>query len=141
MSRWKEIPFPVILGLLATVVLDTVIQLTWKRAVSETPEATEPFLILAGALASPYFYLSMAVFVGQMFNWLIVLRHADLSFAQPFTALSYISVLVLSVQFLGETVTATRVLGVGLILVGVLLVSRTPCRTSTAAVESASGEA
>ena len=54
---------------------------------------------------------------------------ADLSFAQPFTALSYVTVLALSHLLLHEHLSAGRMGGVGLILTGVFLISRTPSTT------------
>jgi len=132
MSARTKVPPRVIVGLVATVVLDTVIQLTWKMAVSHLPEDAGPYAILTGALSRPVFYVAMGVFAVQMINWLTVLKHADLSYAQPFTALSYISVLALSAHSLHETVSPTKILGVGLILIGVFFISRTPFRTPPA---------
>ena len=59
-----------------------------------------------------------------------VLARADLSFAQPFTALGYITVLAISAHSLHEQISAPKVLGVALILLGVFFISRTPFRTT-----------
>jgi drug/metabolite transporter (DMT)-like permease len=59
-----------------------------------------------------------------------VLARADLSFAQPITALSYITVLVLSRLALHEKVSLPKILGTALILLGVFLISQTPYRTT-----------
>jgi drug/metabolite transporter (DMT)-like permease len=127
--RRPKIPRPVVAGLCLAVVLDTAIQIAWKLAVSGIPAGASMAATLAGALASPYFYAAMLAFGAQMWNWLRVLARADLSFAQPFTALSYISVLTLSSHSLHESLSLAKVSGVGLILVGVFLISRTPSLT------------
>ena len=74
----------------------------------------------------------MLAFGAQLFNWVRVLARADLSFAQPFTALSYISVLAISAHSLHENISTAKVLGVALILLGVFFISRTPFRTTGA---------
>ena len=55
------------------------------------------------------------------------------SFAQPITALSYVTVLAISARFLHEDLPPSRLAGVGLILAGVWLVSRTPAETAEGA--------
>ena len=65
----------------------------------------------------------------QMINWLKVLDDADVSFALPITALSYVSVAAVSAIWLGEAVTPGKAGGVALILSGVYLVSRTDYKT------------
>jgi drug/metabolite transporter (DMT)-like permease len=62
-----------------------------------------------------------------------VLAEADLSFAQPFTALSYVTVLAISNYQLHERVSLMRLLGVSLILVGVFFISRTSHSTGKGA--------
>jgi drug/metabolite transporter (DMT)-like permease len=127
--RRPKIPRPVVAGLCLAVVLDTAIQIAWKLAVSGIPAGASATATLAGALASPFFYAAMLAFGAQMWNWLRVLARADLSFAQPFTALSYISVLTLSSHSLHESLSLAKIAGVGLILLGVFLISRTPSLT------------
>jgi drug/metabolite transporter (DMT)-like permease len=84
---------------------------------------------IRGALANPLFYAAMLAFGAQLFNWLRVLARADLSFAQPFTAISYITVLAISCHSLQESLSVSKIFGVALILVGVFCISRTPFRT------------
>src|SRR5271163_2281295 len=51
-------------------------------------------------------------------SWVIALSHLELSRAYPFTALSFVTVLLLSAVFFGETVTPPKVAGVALVIVG-----------------------
>lgn len=130
MPAVSKIPAAVVGGLVAAVVLDTVIQIAWKRAVGGVAPGASPRATLAAAAASPFFYAAMAAFAAQFFNWLRVLKSADLSFAQPFTALSYISVLTISNRALHESISAAKLFGIGLIFAGVYFISRTPFRTA-----------
>ena len=115
----QKIPAAVGALLALAIVLDTAIQLTWKTAASRGP-----------VLSDPLFYGAMAIWLVQLAVWLRVLARVDLSFAQPITALSYVSVAVLSGILLHERLSPTQFAGIGLILLGVFLISRTPARTS-----------
>lgn len=122
-------------GLVVAVVLDTFIQITWKLAAAEIPPSASWGEATAAVLKSRWFLVSMLAFAGQLWNWLRVLAQADLSFAQPFTALSYITVLAVSHRLLHEGLSATRLAGVALILAGVYCVSRTPVRSGATVTE------
>ena len=87
-------------------------QLLWKLGAMELEPA-----ILA---------LVAALFSWQLVNWLRVLESSDLSFSQPITSLSLVSVLAFSVLFLGERLDALKILGIALILAGVWFISRGP---------------
>lgn len=128
-----KVPGAVAGGLAAAIALDTFVQIAWKRAGAGVPVQASFARIIAAAGASPWFYAAMVAFAGQFFNWLRVLRRADLSFAQPFTALSYVSVLTISGYSLHETISAAKLGGAALIALGVCFISRTPVRTGEGA--------
>lgn len=121
----KKVPFRVTLGLLIAIVLDTALQLSWKSAVSIMPGGDLSFQELAAIVTSPLVVGIVALMGLQLLNWMKVLGHADLSFAQPITSLSYISVLALSALYLNEKIGFAQAAGVGFILVGVWFISRT----------------
>ena len=110
------------LGLALAIVLDTAGQLLWKRAAVGLPESLSPELLLGALLRDPLPLAVLGVFMLQLVNWLLVLERAELSYAQPITSLSYVSVVCLSVWLLGERLDAVRLLGVSLVLLGVGLV-------------------
>jgi drug/metabolite transporter (DMT)-like permease len=61
---------------------------------------------------------------------MIVLAKADLSFVQPITSLSFITVAVCSVFFFHERLSPLRAVGIVLILAGVRFISQTDHRTA-----------
>jgi len=128
----RGVPKAVVAGLVLAIALDTVIQVTWKLAVSDLPDGASVAVTARGALSSPYFYAAMLAFAAQLCNWMRVLARADLSFAQPFTALSYVTVLTISSRSLHESISVSKVVGVSLILLGVFLISRTSHNTNAA---------
>lgn len=54
-------------------------------------------------------------------TWTAALSKLELSRAYPFTALSFMMVLVLSGILFGEPITAAKVLGVGLVIAGLVV--------------------
>ena len=80
---------------------------------------------VARALSSPWLLAGVALQACFFFMYLTLLSRADLSQVLPLTALDYIVVAVLAQIVLAEPVTATRWLGIALIVAGVALVSRT----------------
>lgn len=133
MTRRSPIPPSVVAGLVLAIGLDTAIQILWKMAVVGIPPGASAAETARGALSNPYFYAAMLAFAAQLLNWMRVLSRADLSFAQPFTALSTITVLAVSVLSLHERLSLFKIVGVGLVLLGVYFISRTPHRTGNAA--------
>jgi drug/metabolite transporter (DMT)-like permease len=75
------------------------------------------------------FYLLLILFAAQFFCWILLLAKADLSYAQPITALSFISVAACSKIFFGEHVSLTRMAGIAMILVGVWFICGTDHHT------------
>jgi drug/metabolite transporter (DMT)-like permease len=116
------------IGLALAIALDTAGQLIWKVSVASLPVSTDPWPIVLAALHQPLFVALVAIFLLQLFNWLKVLERADLSYAQPITSLSYVTVCVLSAALLGERIGFTKTIGVICVLGGVVLVSRSTSR-------------
>ncbi len=56
--------------------------------------------------------------------WMGALSRFDLSFVYPFTSLNYILVTILSVSILGETLSPVRVMGIAVICIGLVVLSR-----------------
>jgi drug/metabolite transporter (DMT)-like permease len=60
---------------------------------------------------------------GTLF-WLLALSRVDLSFAYPFASLSYVLMLLASWLLLNEHISLTRLAGSFVIIIGVLIISR-----------------
>ena len=118
--RWK-----LVLGLLAAVAFDTMLQLTWKTTVLDTPADSSVWATLAFVFSSPLFLGVITLMSLQFFNWLVVLAQADLSYAKPVSAFSYVSVPALSFLVLGEPVDLIEVMGLVLVIAGVWFISQT----------------
>jgi drug/metabolite transporter (DMT)-like permease len=81
--------------------------------------------MVARVLGSPWVILGIALQAVFFFMYLTLLSRAEVSQLLPLTALDYIVVALLAQWALGEVVTPARWAGIGLIVAGVCLVSRT----------------
>ena len=76
------------------------------------------------ALTTPKLILGVAMLAVFFFLWLAVLSWEDLSVALPMQALNYILVAFLSQYFLHEVVTPLRWAGTVLVVIGVIMITR-----------------
>jgi drug/metabolite transporter (DMT)-like permease len=99
--------------------------------------------IWAGALRT---FTNGTIWIGVLFMLLFIVCHmlvlswADYSFVMPFSAVSYALVPLFAFLWLGEKVLTTRWVGIGFIVIGVILVSRTPPSTTLPALDEPHAE-
>jgi len=132
--RQAALPLGLVFRLALAIILDTAVHVLWKLAVLQLPGPGSLSAAVEAALHQPLFLLVAILFVWQLINWLRVLESSDLSYSQPITALSLISVFVLSALYLGESVDALKVLGIGFVFAGVWFISRTDHDSSARSV-------
>ena len=118
--RWK-----LAAGLLAAVMFDTLLQLTWKTTVLEAPADLSAWATLGSVFANPLFLGVIALMTLQFFNWLAVLSQADLSYAKLIAALSYATVPIFSVLVLDEAVDRVEIAGLVFVIAGVGFIGQT----------------
>jgi multidrug transporter EmrE-like cation transporter len=73
---------------------------------------------------NPYVVGGLVVLVFSMGLHLMALSRVELSFAYPFLSVSYVLVLIAGYYWFGDTIFASRMLGVGLICLGTFFVAR-----------------
>jgi len=97
------------------------------KTVGDLTDAPGPMLggMLARALSSPWLLLGVTLQATFFVLYLTLLSRANVSQVLPMTALDYVVVAFLAQLLLAEAVTPARWLGIGFIVVGVFLVSRT----------------
>ncbi len=76
-------------------------------------------------VSNPWVVSGVVLQAAFFFLYLTLLSRADVSKILPMTAFDYIVVALLAQMFLAEPVTAARWTGIGFIVLGVFLVSRT----------------
>ena len=80
--------------------------------------------MVARAVSNPWLILGVVLQASFFFIYLTLLSRADVSLVLPLTAVDYVVVTILAQYLLGEVVTPIRWAGVGLIVAGVGLLSR-----------------
>jgi drug/metabolite transporter (DMT)-like permease len=126
MTTGSHLPARLLIGLAIAIASDTALQLVWKTGIAGIPDTSSVMEILAAVLREPIFILVIALMAIQLVNWLKVLDHADLSFAKPFTSLSYVTVCLLSVLLLDERIDPMQIVGIAVVVGGVWCVASTP---------------
>jgi len=123
--KGARFPVKLVIGLAVAIALDTALQLVWKTGVADLPATSSLRELVVAVARNPIFVLVVALMAAQLVNWLKVLDHADLSYAKPFTSLSYVTVCVLSVVMLGEHIAPLQIVGIVIVVAGVWCVSQT----------------
>ena len=97
------------------------------KTVGDMTEAPASHLggMVASVVRNPWVLLGVVLQASFFFMYLTLLSRADVSQVLPMTAIDYIVVALLAQTLLAEVVTPARWAGIGLIVAGVLLVSRT----------------
>jgi len=118
MKYKNSITVTIFLFLFSTDLLETVAQFCFKKAA---------LMFHSGGaltvLSSPLFWLALISVFVLFCIWSTVLSKVDLSVAVPIASLSYITIPLVSIIFLGEHVSLLRWLGIGFVIFGVILVS------------------
>ena len=125
MRTRKKFPIRLAAGLLLAILMDTAVQLVWKSAVLSLTSNGSPWLNVQTLLHSPLALSVLFLMACQFFNWLTVLSNADLSYAQPITSLSYVSVFCLSVLYFKEATDLIQIVGILFVFSGVWFISQT----------------
>jgi drug/metabolite transporter (DMT)-like permease len=109
---------------MAATVLTVASHLLMKAGV--IAQASRPFsgwAAAAGPWAQPLVLGGLMLYGLAMICWMMTVSKHDVSFLYPLTSVNYVLVVVGSVALFGERVSATRALGVALVVVGVALVN------------------
>jgi drug/metabolite transporter (DMT)-like permease len=117
-----------ILYILVSVLMGAVGQVLLKRGMSSmgplTLDVSQLGRIIWNIGTNPFVIGGLAVYVTSTLFWLAALSRVDLSYAYPFVSLSYILMLIASWQLFSENISLLRLVGSFVVILGVLLISR-----------------
>jgi drug/metabolite transporter (DMT)-like permease len=100
--------------------------LKWRMNALNQPPAPllEKFWFLFRIIFDPFIFSGFfAAFLASL-TWMAALSRFQLSFAYPFMSLAFVVVMLCSYVFLDEALTAQKILGLALIIVGLVVASR-----------------
>lgn len=118
-----------ILLIIVAMLIGVVGQLCLKAGMNQVGKIdvinwSQPLQVFGPAFTRPLVWLGLIAYAASAMLWLIVLSRFDLSYAYPMLASMYVVIPVVSRLFLGESIPPLRWLGMFVVLMGVVLVSR-----------------
>ena len=120
MTHQPAAALPFILGSVGTAIAAQVSMKSAMNRVGRVDRHTPRSRWLPGV---PRLALGLCMYGISTVLWLTALSRVELSYAFPFVSLSFIGIVVSARLAFGEPATMARLLGSGMIVVGVLLVS------------------
>jgi uncharacterized membrane protein len=81
--------------------------------------------ILWRMITNPYVVIGLGIYGLSTILWLVALSRFDLSFIYPFASLGYVIMLFASWQLFHEQISVMRLIGCAVVILGVILISRT----------------
>jgi multidrug transporter EmrE-like cation transporter len=72
----------------------------------------------------PHILAGLAFYVFSVGIWIVALSRVDVMIAYPMLSIGYVVNALIAWQLFGEPLTATRMVGIGIIILGVVVISR-----------------
>lgn len=119
---------PIFIIILTSVLLNCGAQLCMKKGMMAVGEISGGFSGMITAfphmINNGFLWISALFYVVSIAMWLVVLSKVDVSYAYPFLSIGYILSAIVGYFAFGEAVTPMRIVGIIVICVGVILISR-----------------
>ena len=111
---------------LSSVFLNSVAQILMRKGMMAVGEvhASNMLQMVVPMLTNIWLWLSMLCYAVSILLWMAVLSKVEVSYAYPFLSVGYIVAAVGGYYFFGEGISLIRMLGIGVICLGVFLISR-----------------
>jgi multidrug transporter EmrE-like cation transporter len=112
------------LTILFTVYGQMIIKWQVTNAGEFPPEFGDKALFILRLLLNPWVISSFAAAFIASLTWMAAMTQFELSFAYPFMSLAFVVVMILSIMFLGEQLTWTKIAGTLIIITGLFVITR-----------------
>jgi multidrug transporter EmrE-like cation transporter len=110
------------------VLLNAVAQLALKASVRDTGaielKAAAALPTAIRLAAEPWLWLGLTCYAVSVGVWILALSRVDVSIAYPMLSLGYIVNALAAWAWLGESLSPVKVLGIGIIILGVFVLAR-----------------
>lgn len=114
--------------IIATVILNATSQLLMKTGMTQVGQAEMSASRIGGllfnAFTNPFVLLGLTTMTLSMATHLMSLSRFEVSFAFPFLSVAYVIVAAWGYFIWGESMNLTRVIGIGTILAGTVILSQ-----------------
>lgn len=114
--------------ILLSVFLNATAQICMKKGmliVGEISGGIQAFVtMLPAMITNVYLWISALCYIISILLWLVVLSKVDVSYAYPFLSIGYILSVFAGYFLFHESVSLIRVIGIIVICIGVILISK-----------------
>ncbi|MGF1449618.1 MAG: DMT family transporter [Opitutales bacterium] len=111
--------------IVTSIAISSTAHVVLKRGMQAKSETADGLLgTLLAVAQNPWVLTGMCLHVLALGVWLAALKRVDITFAYPFLALGYVLVALMGVLWLGESLGTTRLAGMAIIVVGIVVLSR-----------------
>lgn len=111
------------IGFLILLTFDTITQVGFKLAAMHTAPAALDIAWLQRVLVEGWIYCAVLGYIGAFFTYMTILKHAPIGPAFAATHLELVTVLIVSVLWLGERLAMAQIIGSILIMGGIALLA------------------
>ena len=84
----------------------------------------DKFALAFSMLLNPYIIISLILTLLAGVTWMIAMTKFEISYAYPYTLLGLVLVTIFSVVFFGESVNTYKIIGIAVIILGIVLISK-----------------
>lgn len=119
-----------LIGFSVLMLFDTLTQVSFKLATINAGEFMPKFEWVIVVLHTPWIYGAVAGYIGSFVAWMTLLKHAPVGPAFAASHFAIVFVLVISVLYFGEHLSATQVTGALSIVLGIVFLSLSENRRS-----------
>ncbi len=110
------------------VLLNAVAQLALKASVKDTGaielSAGNAIPVASQLMAEPWLWVGLGCYGISVIVWILALSRVDVTIAYPMLSVGYVVNAFAAYALLGETLTPGRLVGIGIIILGVTVLAR-----------------
>jgi multidrug transporter EmrE-like cation transporter len=99
-------------------------QLLLKRGMGTMGQLTPGASMIKRIVLSPWVVGGLFIYGVGVLNWMLALSSFELSYVYPFASLGYVGIIIGSYFIFRERINMMRLMGIGVIIAGVLISSR-----------------
>jgi multidrug transporter EmrE-like cation transporter len=122
--RWLQTHAFIFLYVVFTVTSQLVMRWRVDMESASLPSTSERLHFVASLLMTPWVWFAIACTFLAGVSWMLALTRFELTYAFPFTGISFVLILLAGASMFGEHVSVARVAGTLLVMLGLFVVVR-----------------
>jgi multidrug transporter EmrE-like cation transporter len=124
----ETMTLPAFTLIMAGVLLNAMAQLALKASVKGTGSielsASKALPVASQLMAEPWLWVGLGCYGVSVIIWILALSRVDVSIAYPMLSVGYVVNAIAAYALFGEALTPGRMIGIGIIILGVTVLAR-----------------